>query len=89
MPLHAEGEALGARQLDALDDAVGSPGHRATIPAMVKRIYADVPEKLHAMAAQSVKSHLVKLAREDRVREHPAPDAPSRWELLGGGAARP
>jgi glyoxylase-like metal-dependent hydrolase (beta-lactamase superfamily II) len=53
-----------------------------TIPAMVERIYALVPKNLHAMAGQSVASHLKKLAREGRVREHPAPDAPSRWELV-------
>jgi hypothetical protein len=29
-----------------------------------------------------VASHLKKLAREGRVREHPVTDAPSRWELL-------
>jgi len=54
-----------------------------TIPAIVERVYAAVPKNLHAMAGQSVASHLKKLAREDRVREHPVPDAPSRWELLG------
>jgi hydroxyacylglutathione hydrolase len=52
-----------------------------TIPAMVERIYAMVPRNLHAMAGQSVASHLKKLAREGRVREHPQPDQPSRWEL--------
>jgi glyoxylase-like metal-dependent hydrolase (beta-lactamase superfamily II) len=61
-------------------EAVG--GGVATIPAMVERIYADVPQHLHRVAAQSVESHLKKLAREGRVREHPAPDAPSRWELV-------
>ena len=55
----------------------------STIPAIVERVYAAVPKNLHAMAGQSVASHLKKLAREDRVREHPVPDAPSRWELLG------
>jgi glyoxylase-like metal-dependent hydrolase (beta-lactamase superfamily II) len=55
----------------------------ATIPAMVERIYADVPKHLHPVAAQSVESHLKKLAREGRVREHAAKDAPSRWELVG------
>jgi len=54
----------------------------STIPAIVERVYAAVPKNLHAMAGQSVASHLKKLAREDRVREHPVPDAPSRWELL-------
>jgi glyoxylase-like metal-dependent hydrolase (beta-lactamase superfamily II) len=53
-----------------------------TIPRMVERIYAEVPVSLHAMAGQSVASHLKKLAREGRVREHPIADAPSRWELL-------
>jgi glyoxylase-like metal-dependent hydrolase (beta-lactamase superfamily II) len=53
-----------------------------TIPAMVETIYAAVPRHLHAMAGQSVASHLKKLAREGRVREHPVPDAASRWELL-------
>ena len=53
-----------------------------TIPAMVEKIYAAVPKNLHAMAGQSVASHLKKLAREGRVREHPVPDAASRWELL-------
>jgi glyoxylase-like metal-dependent hydrolase (beta-lactamase superfamily II) len=53
----------------------------ATIPAIVERVYAAVPKKLHAMAGQSVASHLKKLAREGRVREHPVTDAPSRWEL--------
>jgi hydroxyacylglutathione hydrolase len=52
-----------------------------TIPALVKRIYAAIPEKLHVMAAQSVESHLKKLAREDRVRESIVKDAPSRWTL--------
>ena len=52
-----------------------------TIPSMVERIYAAVPRNLHAMAGQSVASHLKKLAREGRVREHPIPDAASRWEL--------
>jgi ribonuclease/clavin/mitogillin len=53
-----------------------------TIPKMVERIYADVPVALHAMAGQSVASHLKKLAREGRVREHPGAAAPSRWDLL-------
>ncbi len=48
---------------------------------MVERIYAAEPKNLHAMAGQSVASHLKKLAREGRVREHPEPNAPSRWAL--------
>jgi glyoxylase-like metal-dependent hydrolase (beta-lactamase superfamily II) len=53
-----------------------------TIPDMVARIYADVSPKLHQMAGNSVESHLKKLAREGRVREHVEPNAPSRWKLL-------
>ena len=53
-----------------------------TIPAMVARIYQDVPVALHPMAAQSVASHLKKLVREGRAREHPQGGAPSRWELV-------
>ena len=53
---------------------------RATIPEMVAHIYADVSPKLHAAAASSVESHLRKLQRDGRVREHTMKDAPSRWE---------
>ena len=53
-----------------------------TIPTMVERIYAEVSKNLHPVAAQSVASHLKKLAREGRVREHTERDAPSRWELI-------
>jgi glyoxylase-like metal-dependent hydrolase (beta-lactamase superfamily II) len=62
--------------LDVLGDTV------ETIPAMVKIIYRDVPEKLHAMAGQSVESHLRKLQREGRVTETVVKDAPSRWALI-------
>jgi hydroxyacylglutathione hydrolase len=34
------------------------------IPDMVKRIYVDVPEFLHAAAGNSVQSHLLKLKKE-------------------------
>jgi glyoxylase-like metal-dependent hydrolase (beta-lactamase superfamily II) len=40
----------------------------APISAIVKRVYTDVPEVLHAAAAQSVASHLRKLEREGRAR---------------------
>ena len=66
--------------LEALGDAV------ETIPAIVARIYADVTPKLHAMAAQSVESHLRKLEREGRVREWRERDGPSRWVLVRGDA---
>ena len=62
--------------LQALGDGL------ATIPVMVEKIYAEVPKTLHAMAAQSVESHLKKLAREGRVLESVVRDAPSRWLLV-------
>ena len=40
----------------------------APIAEIVKRVYTDVPEVLHAAAAQSVASHLRKLEREGRAR---------------------
>ena len=43
---------------------------------IVKKIYLDVPEYLHAAAANSVRSHLKKLRNEGRVVEHG-----SRWSL--------
>jgi endoribonuclease LACTB2 len=54
---------------------------RVTIPEMVEKIYADVSPALHPVAANSVHSHLKKLARDGRVREHVVADAPSRWAL--------
>jgi len=65
--------------LEAVGDGVD------TIPAMVKKIYAEIPEKLHMMAAQSVESHLKKLAREGRVGETVVPDKPSLWALHSEG----
>ena len=44
--------------------------------AIVKKIYVDVPEYLHPAAANSVRSHLKKLAREARVMEHE-----KRWSI--------
>jgi len=74
---YIEHRLLRERQiLDALGDGL------ATIPAIVERIYKDVPTNLHPVAAQSVASHLKKLARENRVREQPQGSAPSRWELV-------
>lgn len=74
---YVEHRLLRERQiLDALGDGL------TTIPVMVERIYRDVPTNLHPVAAQSVASHLKKLAREHRAREHPQGSAPSRWELL-------
>ncbi len=44
-------------------------GGPLAVPAIVKKIYVDVPEFLHAAAAQSVRSHLRKLHDEKRVAE--------------------
>ncbi len=48
-----------------------------TVPALVKRIYADVPEFLHAAAGMSVHAHLRKLEREALV----ARDGDDAWVL--------
>ncbi len=42
-------------------------GGESTVPTMVRRIYADVPEFLHAAAAMSVNAHLRKLERDGAV----------------------
>jgi glyoxylase-like metal-dependent hydrolase (beta-lactamase superfamily II) len=62
--------------LDALGDGL------ATIPAIVARIYAEVPVALHPMAAMSVESHLKKLAKEARVRVATEDGEPGRWTRL-------
>lgn len=46
------------------------------VQAIVKHIYTDVPEYLHAAAASSVRSHLKMLRNRGRVVEHE-----SRWSL--------
>jgi glyoxylase-like metal-dependent hydrolase (beta-lactamase superfamily II) len=61
-------------------EAIG--GGARTIPEVVKIVYAEVPEKLHAMAGQSVHSHLKKLLTDGRVSEEKVADAPSRWTLV-------
>lgn len=45
-------------------DALAAGASR--VPEIVKRVYTDVPEVLHAAAGQSVASHLRKLEREGR-----------------------
>ena len=61
--------------LDALADGVD------VIPAIVERIYADVPAVLHPVAAQSVQSHLKKLVKDGVVRETAGTGGPARWTL--------
>jgi len=54
----------------------------APIAALVKRVYTDVPEVLHAAAAQSVASHLRKLEREGRARRlDEKPPLQAVWSL--------
>ena len=57
--------------LDVLGDGVSLEPMQ-----IVKKIYVDVPEYLHAAAANSVRSHLKKLQNEGRVVEHDR-----RWSL--------
>jgi glyoxylase-like metal-dependent hydrolase (beta-lactamase superfamily II) len=54
----------------------------ATIPEIVKVVYAEVPTMLHKMAGQSVHSHLKTLKRDGRVAEELIHGAPSRWLLV-------
>ncbi len=54
----------------------------ATIAVVVKRVYTDVPEVLHAAAGHSVASHLRKLEREGRARRlDDAPELAAIWSL--------
>jgi glyoxylase-like metal-dependent hydrolase (beta-lactamase superfamily II) len=49
----------------------------ATIPTLVRHIYADVEPKLHEVAGHSVKAHLLKLEREGRVKREG-----DNWRLI-------
>lgn len=55
----------------------------AAIATLVKRVYTDVPEALHAAAAHSVAAHLQKLEREGRARRR---DARAPLEAVWGPA---
>jgi len=61
------------RERQVLDALADGPLEVMTI---VKKIYLDVPEYLHPAAASSVRSHLKKLGKEGRVREHE-----HRWSI--------
>ena len=52
---------------------------RARIPDMVRQIYAEVDPRLHPAAAHSVLAHLIKLAREGRVRNDGPPGPASSY----------
>ena len=54
-----------AKVLQALRDLGGEAG----LEALLATVYADVPEKLHAVAARSLRAHLGKLVGEGRVVE--------------------
>ena len=51
----------------------------ATVPAIVARLYADVPPGLHGAAGLTVRAHLQKLMAEGVVREEPD----ERYRLAG------
>jgi hypothetical protein len=40
------------------------------IDALLSQVYQEVPARLHAMAARSLRAHLLKLRADGRVREH-------------------
>ncbi|MGH7814567.1 MAG: MBL fold metallo-hydrolase [Candidatus Binataceae bacterium] len=61
------------RERQVLDALAGGPRE---VMEIVKAIYTDVPEYLHAAAASSVRSHLRKLNRDGRVVEEGG-----RWRL--------
>ena len=64
--------------LACLRDGIGN------VMDMVKRIYAEYPESLHAAAGASVTAHLIKLEREKRViRTRGSAEEPlaARWSL--------
>ncbi|MGQ9897187.1 MAG: MBL fold metallo-hydrolase [Acidobacteriota bacterium] len=56
------------RQREASILAALQPG-AATVADIVAAVYADTPAAMHALAARSVQAHLVKLAREGKVRQ--------------------
>lgn len=51
---------------------------RGDVDALLPVVYADVPPKLHAVAARSLRAHLLKLHADGRVRE-----ADGMWSLSG------
>jgi endoribonuclease LACTB2 len=63
------------RERQVLDALADRTPHE--VMTMVKKIYADVPEYLHPAAASSVRSHLKKLLKEERVREQDG-----KWSLV-------
>ena len=64
-----------AKVVDALAALAAPTG--ATLDALVARVYADTPEKLHPVARRSLHAHLLKLAHDRRAVEHDG-----RWSPL-------
>lgn len=62
-----------AQILEALDAGL------SRIEAIVKRVYAAYPEALHAPAAATVATHLLKLEREGRVERDDAEPLEAHW----------
>ena len=77
-PKEKIGEYIAHRELRERQvlEALGDGSGPLDAMAIVKKIYVDYPEYLHAAAASSIRSHLKKLAREGRVVEHE-----KRWSL--------
>ena len=58
----------------AIDQQVGFPHEpqrlgKGDIDALLPVVYADVPPRLHAVAARSLRAHLLKLRADGRVSE--------------------
>ncbi|WP_376793493.1 MBL fold metallo-hydrolase [Thermogemmatispora sp.] len=60
--------------------ALGQFPQGATVGELVPQVYADVSPTLHALAAQSLTAHLLKLEQEGRVRRHGGSED-ERWRL--------
>lgn len=58
-------------------DALRALGE-ADAPALLARVYDDVPQRLHGVALRSLRAHLIKLEREGRALARPA-----GWALAG------
>lgn len=61
----------------------------ATPAQVVERIYTDVPEVLHPVAARSVWAHLRKLADDGIAEADDGDDVDASWSVVATGAARP
>jgi len=51
---------------------------RGDVDALLPLVYADVSPRLHAVAARSLRAHLLKLRADGR-----ADEADGQWSLLG------